>query len=219
MNERRASDLPDVDTLIRLIDSIFADINIGLLVYHVEEPSDIASARLVYVNQEASQYTGADLRTLVGKPIFEAFPALVGSDVPVLYAEVLRTKTPRQLGTVEYGDEHLAKQFYAVKAFPMPNDCLGVAFENITLRKRVQEMVRSQTQHLAERHEKLEKTVAATARDLSEALQLLQAEGEALRAAADRLTGEERERLERITATSKQMAQRLAALAAQAVHA
>jgi hypothetical protein len=34
--------------------------------------------------------------------------------------------------------------FYSVKAFPMPRQCVGVVFENITARKQLEELVKKQ---------------------------------------------------------------------------
>jgi len=50
-----------------------------------------------------------------------------------------------------HGDDNLERHYYAVKAFPMPNACVGVVFENISLRKKMDEMLKSYAQQAREK--------------------------------------------------------------------
>jgi hypothetical protein len=78
----------------------------------------------------------------VGQRILEAFPPLADSHLPDLYADVVRQNRSREAGAFEFpGDDEVERGYYAIKAFPMPRDCVGVAFENVTLRKRLEEIV------------------------------------------------------------------------------
>lgn len=108
----------------------------------MEDLAAASSLKLVNANKQASRYTGSDLSQSVGKYLLEAFPALAQTDMPELYAEIVRTKQPHTIGAFEYSDFNIAKAYYAVKAFPMPNACVGILFENITLRKQLEEMVK-----------------------------------------------------------------------------
>ena len=135
-----------IEAMTSVVSSIFTNLNIGLLIYQLEVPNEPRTLRLVYVNEAASDYTGADLSHRTGKYILDAFPGLAGSDLPRIYAEVAAGGKPVDLGSFEYpGDEAIEHSFYSVKSFPMPNDCVGIVFENITVRKQVQEMVRKET--------------------------------------------------------------------------
>jgi hypothetical protein len=143
MNNSKTFDVSDIDTMMSLVSSIFSELNIGFLIYHLEELENPNTLKLLYANKAASQYTGADLSKLVGKYILEAFPGLVGSDLPEIYVDVVKTKQSRNIGAFEYGgDENIEKGYYSVKAFPMPNDCVGIVFENITVRKQLEEMLK-----------------------------------------------------------------------------
>jgi len=143
METTKSFDLSDIPTMMNLVSSIFSELNIGLVIYHLEDPKNPRRLKLVYANKVASQYTGTDLYQLVGKYITEAFPALAHSDLPELYAEVVNKKESRNIGAFEYdGDENVGKGYYSVKAFPMPNDCVGIVFENITVRKQLEEAVK-----------------------------------------------------------------------------
>jgi hypothetical protein len=121
--------LPRHQGMIDFIDAVFMHLNIGLLIYHVENPSDIASLRLIYANDEASRCTQTDLSQKVGRRIFDAFPRLMETRAPAIFMEVVTTREPRPMDVVEYGDQAVAFARYRTRAFPMPSDCLGVIFE------------------------------------------------------------------------------------------
>lgn len=134
---------PSVQSVVCSVASVFAELNTGLLIYHLTDPDEPHSLTLVYANAMASRYTGTDLSALVGRTIGEAFPALIGTDLPETYAEVSAGGRSVNLGAFEYkGDAHVGPGYFAVKAFPMPARCVGVVFENITLRKKLDELVR-----------------------------------------------------------------------------
>ena len=135
---------PNLDEITSWVSSVLAEINVGLLIYHLEEPGDPMSLRLVYANRAASDFTGTDLGQLVGMRILEAFPALAETGLPAAYLDAIESQRSLELGTTEYGDENVEQGFYSVKAFPMPSDCAGVIFENITVRKKVEELVKKE---------------------------------------------------------------------------
>ena len=125
-------ELPEFSAILTFVDAIFSEINIGLLIYHVTDEKQIDSARLIYANQQASRCTGTDLRERVGMQIFEAFPALADSNAARVFAKVVAMREPSKVGVVEYGDKDVKQARYETRAFPMPNSCLGVMFENVS---------------------------------------------------------------------------------------
>jgi hypothetical protein len=131
MNAEHYYEAPDFAAILTFIDAIFSELNLGLFIYHVESPTDIGSARLIYANKEASRCTGTDCRRMVGKKIFEAWPYLADTIAPKRFAEVIRTKKPVQVGVVEYADQFVKHAKYATRAFPMPRECFGVLFETL----------------------------------------------------------------------------------------
>jgi hypothetical protein len=131
MTDQQYFKLPEFSGILTFIDAIFAQINLGLLIYHVENPQDIRTARLIYANKQASEFTGTDLRRQVGKLIFDAFPYLVDTEVPLLYQEVASQKKSHHVGIVDYEDENVRRGRYSTRAFPMPSDCIGIFFETV----------------------------------------------------------------------------------------
>lgn len=149
---KKSFNLADLDTMTSLIDAIFSEMNVGLIVYQVENWNARDSLKLVYANKQASKYIGSDLRQMLGKYILEAFPALRQTDIPEQYLEVAQTKQSRTIGAFEYGDVNVGKNYYALKAFPMPNDCVGVLFENITMRKQMEEMIKQYSEQVRDKN-------------------------------------------------------------------
>ena len=131
MSNQQYFELPEFAAILTFVDAIFAEINMGLLIYHVENPQDIRTARLIYANRQASEFTGTDLGRQIGKLIFDAFPFLEGTEVERLYQEIAAEKKSHHLGIVEYEDDNVRHGRYSTRAFPMPSDCIGILFETV----------------------------------------------------------------------------------------
>lgn len=125
----RFYELPSYSAILTLLDSVLAEINLGLLIYHVEQTDHPESLKLIYANSEASRSTGVELRPRVGKPIGEAFPSLRDTEIPRIFLDVARTRKARRLEAVRYRDDEMRERTYRVRAFPMPMQCVGVIFE------------------------------------------------------------------------------------------
>jgi len=122
-------ELPEYAAILTLLDSVLAEINLGLLIFHIESDDDPKGLKLIYANAASSRYTGADLAPKVGRFICDAFPSLADTDVPRAYFEVARGGKAVHLGNIRYEDAELAAHTYSVRAFPMPLACVGVLFE------------------------------------------------------------------------------------------
>ena len=120
MGNQQYFELPEFSAILTFVDAIFAEINMGLLIYHVEDVEDIRTARLIYANRQASEFTGTDLGRQIGKLIFDAFPFLKGTEVERLYQEVaaekgkpilVSAKVPRSydlpIGQLRYGNPNV----------------------------------------------------------------------------------------------------------------
>jgi rsbT co-antagonist protein RsbR len=58
-----------------------------------------------------------------------------------IYAEVIRTHQPRNLGELSFssGDQTV---LFTIEAFPLPNQCIAITFEDVTARKHAEEALR-----------------------------------------------------------------------------
>lgn len=180
MGKSKTSNMPIGDDFLETTRAIFSNMNIGFVIYHVEDPQNAASIRFIYANEEASKYTGTDLSKLIGKLLHEAFPELQKTDIPEIYAEVARTKEARNIGALEYSDENVKQGYFAIKVFPMPNDYIGVAFENITAKKELEGLVKKYTDEIREKNRELEKLLSRIYNEIALPLRIIHAKGENL---------------------------------------
>ncbi len=126
---------------IRLFADIARDMQIGLLVYHLDDLADDHSLRLLVVNTEGEKLLGVPKEDILGRRVDEAFPGLRAAGIPQLFAEVVRTGLTKEVQDFQYGDDRVLANAWSFKAFPLPDHCVGVVFESITDRKRADELV------------------------------------------------------------------------------
>ncbi len=133
---------------IQLYADVVKNAQVGIVVWQLEDLEDPSSFRLITSNPAACQVTGVDFESLLGTTMAESFPSLMQTQLVSHYVEVVRTGQAKDLGEVRYGDEQIAQGMFSLKAFPLPNHCLGLAFENITKRKQVEEALQDALQKL-----------------------------------------------------------------------
>ena len=118
---------------------ITENIPIGLHLYHLENLADDRTLRMVYANPAVKRLTGLGPEDIVGKTLDENFPGLRAKGIPQRYAEVVRSQVAISFEDITYGDERVLLASFAVRAFPLPGNHVGIAFENITERKQVEQ--------------------------------------------------------------------------------
>ncbi|MFC1489708.1 PAS domain S-box protein [Candidatus Latescibacterota bacterium] len=130
---------------------IFSNIQVGLYVYHLEDLDDDRTLRMITANQAAANFTGISIEDVVGKTVDENFPGLREKGIPQKFAEVVRSKKPIELDDMYYGDNRVLEAYFTTKAFPLPNECVGVAFDNITDQKKAEEALQKLNEELEQR--------------------------------------------------------------------
>jgi PAS domain S-box-containing protein len=127
------------ETELRRYADVFANIQVGLNVWHLEDPQDVRSFKLVSTNAAAAHSLGVRTEDVVGKRMDEAFPHMLATELPRQYREVILSGEGRDLGEVRsVHGERTEEGVFSVKVFPLPGDCVGVAFENITEHRRLE---------------------------------------------------------------------------------
>jgi len=120
---------------VRLYADTIDNMQNGFYVYRLEKLGDPLSLRMIATNRAASAMTGASMESVLGKTIGEAFPGLIETPIPQIYADIAANGGNWETENVVYSDDVIAGAF-AVKAFALPNSTVGVTFENITVRKQ-----------------------------------------------------------------------------------
>lgn len=128
-------------TEIKIYEDIVQNIQIGLCIWQMDDLDDITSFRLVTTNPAASQMLGVDIQDYIGEQIEECFPNMFNEEHILeveAYAEVVKSKQVKDLGEFSYGDDRVPTSFFEVTAFPLPDNLVGVAFNNVGERKRME---------------------------------------------------------------------------------
>lgn len=126
---------------VKIYEDIVKNIQIGLCVWQMNDLNDITSFELVTTNPAASRMLGLDIQNYLGKQIEECFPNILHQEHLIeleTYAQVVKTKQVKHLGEFPYGDQRISTAFFEVTAFPLPGNLVGVAFDNVTQRKRME---------------------------------------------------------------------------------
>jgi PAS domain S-box-containing protein len=118
---------------------IINNMQMGLYVYELEELEEDRTLRMVVANPASGTLSGIGSEQLIGKYIDEIFPALRDLGIPKRFADVVRTGQAGEFEDFYYADDRVLEAAYAVKAFPLPNQRVGITFDNITARKQIEE--------------------------------------------------------------------------------
>ncbi|UJR83262.1 GAF domain-containing sensor histidine kinase [Sandaracinus amylolyticus] len=136
------------DDAARLYADIVHNIQIGIAVWRVDDPDDVASARLVAFNPHAEMIAGGPMAARIGQPLSVAYPRVVHSELSATIAEVARERRVREVG-IDYESPDGTSHELMVRVFPLPSQSIGLAFEDVTRQSRARAM-RSSEQRVLE---------------------------------------------------------------------
>jgi PAS domain S-box-containing protein len=134
------SPLPS-QTVLGLYPELLRGLPVGVVLLVLEDPSDPESFRIVDANRAAAGITRSRSPNLLGRSLAD-FPELLKTSIPGQLLETLRHGEAGNLGQISYGDDLIRQGVYSVRAFPLSNNFLGVAFEDVTDRIQAERTLR-----------------------------------------------------------------------------
>ena len=127
---------------LQVYEKTFDGMPIGFMMYHLDDNNDPGSLRLVFANHAMGQVNGFKIDAEIGKLITTIFPNALESGLAQMYAGVAQFGQERDLGEVQYGDNRVTPATFAVRAFQPHQDYVCVTVENVSERKRAEEVLR-----------------------------------------------------------------------------
>jgi len=108
---------------------------LGMAILRLEEPENPASLRILALNHAAPIVSDV-ANAAVGKRLDQDFPEIARTIFPGQLADVMRSGQAANLG--EGPGTYDPSRLFTVTAFPIPPDCVGLLFEDITERRQQQ---------------------------------------------------------------------------------
>lgn len=118
-------------TVLGLYPELLRELPVGVVLLMLEDSSDPESFRIVDANRAAAEIAQPNAPKLLGRSLAD-FPKLRETPLPARLLDTLRSGASRNLGEISYGDDLIRQGIYSVRAFPLSNNFLGVAFDDVT---------------------------------------------------------------------------------------
>jgi PAS domain S-box-containing protein len=169
---------------IRLYADIVKNVPIGLTIWRLDDLDDGHSLRLIEANPAASRLTGVAMAESFGQTLPVAFPNVTEQEL-ASYAAVVRSGQTKDMGEIHYEDDRLAAAYWSVKAFPLPDRCVAIAFENATERRQKEEELRRLREQADAANQAKSRFLAQMSHEIRTPLNSILGFAEVLRRAAD----------------------------------
>lgn len=121
----------DAQAETELYEKIIKSIQVGFLVWHSQNLTSIDAFELLVANPAAERLLEVELQDKIGDSMGSIFPDYVQNHPNDLLAllQVMRSQQPRTLGNASILLPTGATRVLCLRAFPLPDACVGIAFE------------------------------------------------------------------------------------------
>ncbi len=123
-----------------LSDALIQQLDQGVVIWRLEDGAGSPVLTLVAANPAAKRITKIDFGAVVGKTMGELFPAATARGRHSTYAEVVMSGMPRQLAPAAY--QELGGVVVSGRLLPLPNQCVGIVFDNASPQKLAEDETR-----------------------------------------------------------------------------
>ena len=130
---------PTIKETLQAASDIVGAIPSGLFIYQFEPPNTFT---LVSGNPEADRLSSKMLHKWLGKEFSEIWPMKEAQDLKKSFVTVMETGTTFEIDDFQYKDDRMEGHF-RFRAFRMPQHKMGIAFEDITLKKRAEKSLKT----------------------------------------------------------------------------
>ena len=117
---------------MRQFTDVVHNMQVGLYIFCLEDLSDDHTLRLMTANPATTTELRLKGSESIGKYIDDVFPGIRERGIPQLFADVVRTGDPCSVADFAYLDLQQDPRHYSFRAFCLPNNQMGVLFEDIT---------------------------------------------------------------------------------------
>lgn len=135
---RRQAEVAKAET--ELYEQMIRNIQLGFLVWHSPDLELGETLQLVATNPAAEHILETELHSKIGNQMGVIFPNFTQQYPHILLSllQVIQKQHPRSIENVPFTLPNGEENIFSLRAFPLPEDCVGVAFENVTFQKRTE---------------------------------------------------------------------------------
>jgi PAS domain S-box-containing protein len=130
---------------LQLYMELWENLPIGLVLLHDEEVAGKRDFTILATNRavlEIIRKEGIEVEDILNLRFFEVFPNLLEKEVADSLRGVTQARTTVSLGEMRLRNERQGETVFSIRAFPLPNRCLGLVFEDITEQAEAKEALR-----------------------------------------------------------------------------
>jgi signal transduction histidine kinase len=151
----------------RFVD-LFQNASVGMVIWHLDDPDDLGSFRLVTANPAAARSGGGGFIDSIGRHVRDLSPE---SLPPFLdrWAATLADGNPRSW-TATLGDDPSSQRHFDVRSFALRENHLGLIFEDVTERRRMASRLDHHVRELERSNRELDDFAYVTSHDLKSPL-------------------------------------------------
>ncbi len=127
---------------IQLYSDVAYNMQVALNVFQLTDPNNNNSLRLIKANPAAAKIIGKQLNQILGKPFLQIYPQLASYHIQDILCNVITSGRPYVNEEFKLFSQKGNLLFFSFKAFPVPNQCVGVLFEDITRKKLAEQAIK-----------------------------------------------------------------------------